>query len=123
LIDPAIVDGVVALMDEPGVAYASNVEPRTFPDGLDVEAFTADALRDLDTQSGDPAEREHVTLGLRARPERYPARSLVHDPDLGDLRWTVDTPEDLEFVRGLVQRLGERRYEAGIEEILAVTDG
>jgi spore coat polysaccharide biosynthesis protein SpsF len=119
LIDPSIVDRVVGLMG-PGVAYASNVEPRTFPDGLDVEAFTADALRSLAASASDPAEREHVTLGLRSRPDRYPPASLVNDVDLGELRWTVDTPEDLEFVRAVVERLGEWRYGAGMDEVLAV---
>jgi len=121
LIDPEIVDGVVGLM-KPGIAYASNVDPRSYPKGLDTEAFRPEALRDLAAESTDPAEREHVTLGLRARPERWPAASLVREgEDLGDLRWTVDTPEDLEHVRAIVKALGDRRYEAGLDEILAVT--
>ena len=120
LIDPEVVDGVVALM-RPGIGYASNVDPRSYPKGLDTEAFRPEALRELAAESTDPAEREHVTLGLRARPERWPAASLVNDRDLGDLRWTVDTPEDLEHVRAIVRALGDRRYEASMDEILAVT--
>ncbi len=120
LIDPEIVDQVVALM-RPGIAYASNVEPRSYPKGLDTEVFRPEALRELAAESTDPAEREHVTLGLRARPDRWPAASLVNDRDLGDLRWTVDTPEDLEHVRAIVRALGDRRYEASMDEVLAVT--
>jgi spore coat polysaccharide biosynthesis protein SpsF (cytidylyltransferase family) len=120
LIDPEIVDQVVALM-EPGIAYASNVDPRSYPKGLDTEVFRPEALRELAAESTDPAEREHVTLGLRARPERWPAASLVNNKDLGDLRWTVDTPEDLEHVRAIVRALGDRRYEASMDEVLAVT--
>ena len=119
LIDPAIIDEVVALYQRtPGCAYASNIEPRTFPDGLDVEVVAADALRTIAAETISDADREHVTTAIRAQPSRFPAASLVHDPDLGHVRWTVDEQVDLEFVRDVVSRLGERRYEAGLDEIL-----
>lgn len=121
LIDPALVDQVVELFWVAGVAYASNVEPRTFPDGLDVEVISSAALLEAAETVQDPSDREHVTTAIRCDPDRFPAVHLVHEPDLGELRWTVDTAEDLEFVRGVVERLGERRYTAGMDEILELT--
>lgn len=119
LIDPTIVDAVVeALVASPASVYSSNVEPRTFPDGLDVEAIRASAMRELDETVTDPGLREHVTLQLRRDPSRWPRTSVVHQPDLGSLRWTVDTASDLDFVRAVVDRLGPRRYAAGLDEIL-----
>ena len=119
LIDPTLVDAVVRLLQaEPGTTYASNIEPRTFPDGLDVEAFPAAVLRDAEKESTAPDLREHVTLGLREREGPRPA-AIVHEPPLGHLRWTVDDAADLEFVRAVVHRLGARRYAAGLDEILA----
>jgi spore coat polysaccharide biosynthesis protein SpsF len=116
LIDPALVDAVVErFVGSPGCVYASNIEPRTFPDGLDVEAIDAAMLRRLDAQSLAAEQREHVTAGLRGH---SPRATLVNPVDLGDLRWTVDRAEDLEFVRALVGRLGERRHRAGMREIL-----
>jgi spore coat polysaccharide biosynthesis protein SpsF len=120
LIDPAVVDSAVELLeDTPGGAYVSNVEPRTYPDGLDVEAFTADALRVAAAEATDPADREHVTSAIRRDPGRWPQANLPGDPDLAEVRWTVDTEDDLEFVRLVVERLGDRRYFAGLEEIRA----
>jgi spore coat polysaccharide biosynthesis protein SpsF (cytidylyltransferase family) len=118
LVDPAIVDEVVALLDAPECRYASNVEPRTYPDGLDVEALPADALRELDSTVTDAGMREHVTLAIREDPDGWGVRALVHPADLGALRWTVDTTEDLVFVRALVERLGGARHTAGLDEIL-----
>ena len=119
LIDPEIVDEVVALFhDTPDCAYASNVEPRTYPDGLDVEVVSPEALAATDAEATDAYDREHVTAFVRARPQRFPAAALVNDEDLGELRWTVDTAEDLEFVRRLIRRLGSRRYTARMLEIL-----
>lgn len=120
LIDPCVVDAAVdRFASTPGCAYASNIVPRTFPDGLDVEVADAQALREIAADHGSPAEREHVTIALRDQPERFRAASLTYPDDLGDLRWTVDDDRDLEFVRAVVQRLGDRRYDAGIAEILA----
>src|SRR5262249_10856787 len=120
LIDPAVVDSTIGLLERtPGCAYASNVEPRTYPDGLDVEAFTAEALTEAAGATTDPADREHVTAALRRDPRRWPQASLPGDRELADVRWSVDTEEDVGFVRLVVQRLGDRRYEAGLEEIRA----
>lgn len=121
LIDPVVVDAVVERFEStPGCAYASNVEPRTFPDGLDVEVVASDALRAIANEDLSLVGREHVTVVVRGQPERFPAVAVMRKPDLGRLRWTVDEAEDLEFVRAVVKRLGERRYQAGIEEILTV---
>lgn len=118
LIDPEVVDAVIALLDAtPGCAYASNVDPRTYPDGLDVEALPSAVLAELAREATDAADREHVTMMIRREPERWPRASLEGSEDLAELRWTVDTEEDLEFVREVVPRLGERRYAAGLGEI------
>lgn len=121
LIDPDVVDHVIDLFrTTPGCAYASNVEPRTYPDGLDVEVVSAEVLREIAGTAVDPSDREHVTAAIRRDPRKYPAAAVVCDEQLGDLRWTVDTKEDLGFVREVVTRLGSRRYSAGMREILAV---
>jgi spore coat polysaccharide biosynthesis protein SpsF len=120
LIDPATVDAVIALFEgTAGCAYASNVLPRTYPDGLDTEVVSLAALQAIHAETTDATEREHVTIGVRADPARWPAAALVHEPEsLGELRWTVDTPDDLAFVRAVVARLDDARYEASMEAIL-----
>ncbi|MDO9408795.1 cytidylyltransferase domain-containing protein [Patulibacter sp.] len=119
LIDPAAVDAVVALLrDDPDVAYVQNVLPRSVPDGSDAEAFRVGALRALAAAGPTAEEREHVTLGLRNDPGRWPAAAVpITDATLGPLRWTVDTAEDMAFVREVVGRLGPRRHEADTAEI------
>jgi spore coat polysaccharide biosynthesis protein SpsF len=120
LADPAIVAATLArFMATPGCGYASNYHPRTFPIGLDVEVCSAAALREVAAETDDPYDREHVTPALEREPERFRHAALVNDEDLGELRWTVDHEEDLEFVRRVVERLGDRCHVAGMEEILA----
>lgn len=119
LIDPAVVLEVIeALTADSSAVYASNVEPRTFPDGLDAEAFDAATLQRLDAEVHDPELREHVTLALRQDPEAKKV-GVMHAPDLGALRWTVDTKEDLTFVRSVIERLGGTRHTAGMDDVLS----
>jgi spore coat polysaccharide biosynthesis protein SpsF len=121
LIDPHLVDSTIErFLAVPGCAYASNVEPRTFPDGLDVEVVDAAALRAIAAEPLGARDREHVTSAIRAQPERFRQAALISAENLGELRWTVDEPEDLEFIRTVVRRLGDRRHEAGLAEILSV---
>jgi spore coat polysaccharide biosynthesis protein SpsF len=120
LIDPRLVDDTFArFQSSPGCAYASNLQPRTFPDGLDVEVIDARALRAVDRERLSRSDREHVTGAIRAQPARFPQATLAGEQDLSQLRWTVDEPEDLAFVRAVVRRLASRRYAAGLAEILA----
>jgi spore coat polysaccharide biosynthesis protein SpsF len=121
LIDPAIVDDTVErFLSIPSCAYASNIQPRTFPDGLDVEVVDSAALRAVAREPLDDDDREHVTSAVRAQPERFRQAALVAACDLGKLRWTVDEPQDLEFIRLLVRRLADRRHVAGLAEIVSV---
>ncbi len=119
LIDAALLDATLdRFLATPGCVYASNLAPRMFPDGLDVEVVDADVLRAVASEDLSPAQREHVTLAIREQPDRFPAVALVGREDLGSLRWSVDEAADLQFVRAVVARLDDRRHAAGMEEIL-----
>ena len=106
LIDPRVVDRVVETFRRTGDQYVTNTLRCTFPDGLDVEVFSADALTQACRDARLPAEREHVTPYLRTS-GRFSTRNVENEVDLSarDLRWTVDHPEDLEFVRAVYARL------------------
>jgi len=106
LVDPDIVSDVLDLHQARGADYTSNVLPRTFPKGLDVEVIDAAVLRQAADESVDPGEREHVTPFVYRRPERFKLANLSNPEHLGDERWTVDTPDDLALVRHVVDRLG-----------------
>jgi RimJ/RimL family protein N-acetyltransferase len=88
-----------------GADYTSNVFPRTFPRGLDCEVMTAAALRTAHSEAADAAEREHVTPFLYRRPERFALANMRNDTALGREGWTVDTADDLAFVRRIVDKM------------------
>jgi len=105
LLDPALLDHVVAIHRAGGHDYTSNALERTFPDGLDVEVVRHGALEEARREARDPYEREHVTPFLYRRPHRYDLRAVTGERSLGHLRWCVDEPADLAFVRAVFARL------------------
>ena len=103
--DPAVIRDVVGAFKRDDYDYASNVLPRSFPDGLDVEVISADAIRWLDRRCG--ANREEFTRVIWNAPDAFRCVNVEIDPDLSGLRWTVDYQADLEFARWATGRLPE----------------
>ncbi len=120
LIDPAVVDEVVAAWRAGEADYVANViEPRTYPVGMDTEVVSADALLAADAEATEPYDREHVTPFVRSRPERFPQRAVTLDPPRPDVRLTLDTAEDLERLRAVVGATGP---DASLAELVAAAD-
>lgn len=106
LMDADLVDRALALLAESGADYASNINPPSYPDGLDVEAFTLAALQDAWFNATLPSEREHVTLYLRAGHGHVRSAAWSGLADLSALRWTVDHADDLTHVKSLLAGAG-----------------
>jgi spore coat polysaccharide biosynthesis protein SpsF len=104
--DPDVIDLIVGrLLADPALDYASNTIEPTFPEGLDVEAFTFAALSRAWHEAKLPSEREHVTPYLWKNPDRFRVENVRHATDLSKLRWTLDYAEDLRFTREVYARL------------------
>jgi spore coat polysaccharide biosynthesis protein SpsF len=101
LIDPEIIDLTISrFLQEGSVDYVSNtLPPRTFPRGLDVEVMTFEALKCAWRKDHNPAWREHVTPFIYRNPDLFEVLGIKNDNDYSYMRWTVDTPEDLAFLR------------------------
>jgi spore coat polysaccharide biosynthesis protein SpsF len=105
LADPSVIDRVIREHVASGADYTSNTLERTFPQGLDVECVRAEAFTRFMALEHDESEREHVTLGIYRRPDQFTLNSVTQDSDLSKLRWTVDFPDDLAFVRDIYAAL------------------
>jgi spore coat polysaccharide biosynthesis protein SpsF len=102
LMDPDLIDRGLSELARGDADYVSNVAPPTYPDGLDVECFTRDALETAWREARLASEREHVTPFLRNGGAGTRVRNWVAVADLSALRWTVDHPDDLQHVAALV---------------------
>jgi len=98
-----VIDQTVRAFLESDADFAANRLPegRTFPVGLDTEVCSLAALERAWREASAAYEREHVMPFLYDPPGRFRVLQVHAPVDLGHLRWTVDTPQDLEFVRGV----------------------
>jgi len=118
VIDPDLIDDVVKAVTTDKFDFACNRLPppfqRTYPIGLDVEVCPFNLLEKAWKESTETFHREHVmpyfyegveltresrTLETGVSPRGFKVALLDHTTDFGDYRWTVDTPEDLDFMR------------------------
>ena len=123
LIEPGIVDQLVReFVDlQPHVDYACNVLPRrTFPRGLDTEVMRFEVLEQAWREDLNLASREHVTPYIHRNPDVFRIHGVMNDVDYSHMRWTVDTPEDLAFVRNIYDHFGHARF--SWLEVLAVLE-
>ena len=81
---------------------------RTYPIGLDVEVCTSAALEYAWEHAQEKHQREHVMPYLYETAGRFNVLLVNHETDLGSLRWTVDTPEDLELLRRIYAHFENR---------------
>lgn len=119
LADPGVIDAVIGLHLEGGFDYTSNTAPPTFPDGMDVEVMRVGVLERADREARAGSEREHVTQYIVKHPETFALGTLVNDVDLSQMRWTVDEPEDLEFVREVYAALYPLKPSFSWRDVLA----
>lgn len=118
LLDAAVVDQVIdALGTE--IDYASNTHDRRFPRGLDVEALHRDTLERIARLGCSTAAREHVTAFVMEAPALFRIAQVRAEHDDSDLRWTVDTDDDLALVRTLYAELGLGDHPRPYREVVA----
>lgn len=106
LIDAQIADDTIRSFLDLRPDYASNSLQRTYPRGLDTEVMTRDALACAWREAQFPYQRAHVTPYLYENPGRFDILAVKGCFDYSDQRWTLDTPQDLAFIRAVYERLG-----------------
>lgn len=108
LIDSEVADHTLQAFIKDQPDYASNGLERTYPRGLDTEVMSAEALACAWRKANQPHEHEHVTPFLYEHPELFRILSVTNDVDDSAYRWTLDTADDLEFIRAVYARFGNR---------------
>ena len=123
LIDPGVADSVMRAASASASLcdYASNTVERTFPRGLDTEALFADVLMRTARLASSVPAREHVTWFIhQERPDLFIRRDVVDGVDNSDLRWTVDTADDLALVREMYARLNLDEQDVSLAKLVDV---
>ncbi|HEX5425733.1 MAG TPA: NTP transferase domain-containing protein [Candidatus Acidoferrales bacterium] len=121
LICPNIVDAVIALYEMEDVDLATNVQARTFPKGLSVEAIRIDALRRAQKlmRLGDA---EHVTPPFYRHASQFRIVNLASGHDWGAVQMSVDTPEDFALTERMLQEMGTSTAVLEVDDLIALRE-
>ena len=119
LLMPQLIDQIVDYFEENAYDYISNCLTPTFPDGLDVEIFSRQSFFGLSKLSLSDKEKEHVTLKYRDPSAGFRLGEIKCHQDLSAERWTVDYPEDFEFVEKVFTHFRGEESTFTFEEVLA----
>lgn len=104
LVDSGLVDEMIAEFEALDVDYYSNTINPTYPDGLDVEIFTYQALSEANKFALSSYDREHVTPFIK-NDVRFQRGEKKSDIDYSFMRWTVDESVDLMVVNKIFEKL------------------
>lgn len=122
LADPEVIDIVVRHHLKTSADYTTNAIQPTWPDGLDIEIMRSFALRRAHNEANRPSEREHVTPYIYSHPHLFHLEHVKGERDLSLLRWTVDEPADLAFVRAVYEELYFSNPAFRTEDVLALLE-
>lgn len=121
--EPALIDRVIESVERGEVDFAYNNNPPTFPEGLDCEVFTFEALARSERESTDDYEREHVTQYMYRHPELFRGVNISRgegERDLSYLRFTLDTETDYKMASEIYDRLYKEGEIFVLDDILAL---
>jgi len=116
--DPESIDRVVDHIARTGTNYALEM---SLPVGTTGEAITRDGLQAIDAVAYLPRHREHVTLYAKEHPN-FLSSAFLDSPSYNrpDLRFTIDYPADLAYVRQLSETLSNADF--ALKELIALAD-
>lgn len=120
VIDPRVISSIIEFYIENRTQYdyVSNSLKRTYPRGMDTEVFSFHCLQESFREAQATAEREHVTPFIYNTPSRFRLANVAYTEDQSKYRLTVDTPEDYELIRRIIEELYPLNNKFTLEDIL-----
>jgi spore coat polysaccharide biosynthesis protein SpsF len=127
LIDSKIIDDVINFYKDHinKYDYVSNLHPASYPDGNDVELMTFPAIGKAWKNASRSFEREHTTPYIWENPHLFKIGSVLWETgkDYSKThRWTIDYPEDYEFIKAVYDELYTGKSNFGLYDILQLME-
>jgi spore coat polysaccharide biosynthesis protein SpsF len=118
LVMPELIDQYLEIFYKSDFDYLSNTLELSYPDGLDVEIIKAGILKKLLEFKLSEEEKEHVTLGIYSRKDKFRTHNVSNKTNISDFRWTVDTNDDLAFVKSIYKQFESEEMNFTFEDVL-----
>lgn len=122
LIDPEVIDKVIEAFIVNEADYATNTNPPTYPDGLDVEVVGFAALEEAWSKATLASEREHVVPYIKKNKDIFRHININNSMDLSDMRWTLDEFEDYILIESIYSYLYNENRVFLLKDILELIE-
>ncbi|HCC60251.1 MAG: hypothetical protein A2402_03670 [Candidatus Staskawiczbacteria bacterium RIFOXYC1_FULL_37_43] len=119
LIDPEIIDKVTEAAIKLKADYVSNtLNKRTYPRGLDVDAFSFGLLKELQENVIWNLDREHVILFTRRNPSLFKCKTIINKKDYSSYRITLDEKDDYRLIKKIYQKIYPHNPDFRMKDII-----
>ena len=118
LVMPELIDQYLEIFHKEDFEYLSNTIELSYPDGLDIEIIAPGIFKKLLEFSLSKEEKEHVTLGIYSRKDKFRTYNVSNKTNISQFRWTVDTSDDLAFVKSIYAHFESKEMNFIFEDVL-----
>jgi spore coat polysaccharide biosynthesis protein SpsF len=122
LIDYEVTKKALSLFEEENADYVTNVEPQTFPDGIDVHVVSFTALKAAHERAILSSQRLHPLSYFSRHKDEFKCVNFKNDVNLANLRWTLDYEEDFQLIKAVFKNLYPTNKRFGMKDILALLE-
>ena len=102
-VDPLILDKMIDEYFKIKVDYLSNINPPSFPDGLDIEIFSFETLEKVFFDVKDKFQKEHVTQKIILN-DLFIKKNFYSKQNYSSLRLTFDTKLDFLLIKKIFKK-------------------
>ena len=125
-LDPQLIDESIKIFMKGHYDYLTNTLKKTFPQGTRIQIFPTKKLKEVSEITSDPSVQEHVSLYFYENPSKYKIFNLEANRDMRrpELRLTVDTIEDFNFIESIYKRIEDKKLKPNfsIKEVIKIID-
>ena len=118
LVMPELIDEYLEIFHKEDFEYLSNTIELSYPDGLDIEIIAPCVFKKLLEFSLSKEEKEHVTLGIYSRKDKFRTYNVSNKTNISQFRWTVDTSDDLAFIKSIYAHFESKEINFTFEDVL-----
>ena len=118
LVMPELIDQYLEIFHKKDFEYLSNTLELSYPDGLDIEIIAPGVFKKLLEFNLSKEEKEHVTLGIYSRKDKFRVYNVSNKFNISQFRWTVDTSNDLIFVKSIYAHFESKEINFTFEDVL-----
>jgi spore coat polysaccharide biosynthesis protein SpsF len=109
-VDHEVIDRAVGIFLKQKVDFVTNHFEPTYPEGLDIEVYSFQAMEKSWKEAKLLSEREHVFPYIQNNPDKFKIINFKQEKDYSHLRWTIDYECDFEMTKKIYDHLYDKKH-------------